>query len=69
MWLKIRLCKGFSSQCRGRENTARKSNKKSPGRQPVHYHPGESIISGKSAYLTILAIDATIVAKEAKEVA
>ena len=31
--------------------------------------PGESIISGKSAYLTILAIDATIVAKEAKEVA
>ncbi|EEF76215.1 hypothetical protein BACCOPRO_01713 [Phocaeicola coprophilus DSM 18228 = JCM 13818] len=27
---KIRLCEGFSSQCRGRENTARKSNKKNP---------------------------------------
>lgn len=69
MWPKYASARDFLHNAEEGKILHGKVIKKSPGRQPVHYHPGESIIFGKSVYLTILAIDATIVAKEAKAVA
>ena len=60
MWPKYASARDFLHNAEGRKILQGKVTKKIPG---------ESIISGKFVYLTILAIDATIVAKEAKEVA